>query len=126
MSVAVVWDDNEKSTIRFVFEGSWTIDELYVAFDEQTRMLDSVDHQVDVIVDFQESNAVPDHLIANFSRIFQSSGSSHPNTGMTVLVGVGGFAQILADLFSKFFARLPTASTLEEAHAIIADERTHR
>jgi hypothetical protein len=126
MSVAVVWDDDEKSIIRFIFEGSWTLDELYTAFDEQSQMLDSVDHKVDVIVDFRESNAVPEHLIGNFSRIFQSSGSSHPNTGMTVLVGVGGFAQILADLFSKFFARLPTTTTLEEAHTIIADERARR
>ncbi len=126
MPVSVIWDNEEQTIIRYVFEGRWTLDELFVVMEQEDQMIASVEHMVDIIVDFQNSGTVPDHLIANFPKIFESSSASHPNVGITVIVGAAGFAEMLANIFSKVFTRMVTASTLEQARAIIAKEQVNR
>jgi hypothetical protein len=125
MPVRVIWDNEEKNIVRYVFEGKWTLDELYAVMKEEDQMMAAVTHRVDVIVDFQDSGAIPDRLLANFPKIFESSSASHPNVGMTVIIGAAGFAEMLANIFSKVFTRMLTAQTLEEARAIIARERAN-
>jgi hypothetical protein len=125
MPARVIWDNEEKNIVRYVFEGKWTLDELYAVMKEEDQMMAAVTHRVDVIVDFQDSGAIPDRLLANFPKIFESSSASHPNVGMTVIIGAAGFAEMLANIFSKVFTRMLTAQTLEEARAIIARERAN-
>jgi hypothetical protein len=126
MPVSVIWDNEEQTTIRYIFEGRWTLDELFAVMEQEDQMMTSVEHMVDIIVDFQNSGTVPDHLIANFPKIFESSSASHPNVGITVIVGAAGFAEMLANIFSRVFTRMVTASTLEQAQAIIAKEQANR
>jgi len=126
MPVRVIWDNEEKNIVRYVFEGKWTLDQLYATMEEEDQMMAAVTHRVDVIVDFQNSGAIPDRLLANFPKIFESSAASRPNVGMTVIIGAAGFAEMLANIFSKVFSRMLTASTLEEARAILAREQANR
>ena len=45
MSVQVAWDNHEKTIVRYVFEGKWTWDEFYPAYNKAIEMENSVTHR---------------------------------------------------------------------------------
>ena len=129
MGVTVAWDNTEKTIMRFDYTGDWTWDDFDAVEPDLQAMMDSVDHQVDTIV-VLETSSVPLGALARFSTIVNSPSFTHPNAGLTVVVGASGLARALADIFGKAHkqtaAKIAMASTLEEAYAIIAEHRRLR
>ena len=122
MAVKVYWENDEKTIIRYDFEGHWTWDDLYPEYDRAIKMEKSVDHCVDVILDMRESQSIPLSAITHVRSI---AGKQPDNVGLSVLVTTNRAILTLYNVgmkidknIAKYFA---AASTIEEAYALIAE-----
>ncbi len=124
MGIRVIWDNEEKTIIRYVYEGRWDRDDFAVAYGQAKTMMDSVDHAVGVIIDVQQSHLIPSGIISR-SRHLVTTPSS--NEGANVIVGANAFIRSLVDTFGKLWRhntlgqrRITFATTLDEARAILS------
>jgi len=124
-----MWDDAEHTAVRYVFDGSWTWDDLKRAFDETHRLMDTVDYKVGSILDMNQSKTLPEHAISGIRRIGIDE-AGHPNhSRMTVFIGLGSFAKQVLSITARTFKSLQQSNdfrfvnTLEEARALIRKER---
>lgn len=122
MSVTPIWDNEEKTIIRHVFQDRWTIGDIWQSAGEAWHMMRTVEHRVHAILDLRAGNMYPSGVLSLSNRILSQRPS---NAGSIVLVGSGGLVRMLVSAFRKTYARLhPTVGihvvdTLEEAYAII-------
>jgi hypothetical protein len=129
MAVTVEWDNPEHTIVRMEMIGRWTWEEAFAGADQGYDLLDSVDDEVGVIIDFSKSLSIPSNAIPNARNMIQRR---HPHTGLTVFVGVNALFLSLWSVFSKvytLFARKQNstfAPTLEEARRILAERRASR
>ncbi|NDJ52318.1 MAG: hypothetical protein GYB68_04425 [Chloroflexi bacterium] len=121
MAIHSVWANESKTIMAVVFEGQWTWDEYFASVDERTVMMDSVNHQVDFIVDFRDSAPLPKMALKNLAKAAQQT---HPNQGMTVIVGATKktIARAL-EIFSRTFYDLSFVNNNEEAFKLIEGAR---
>jgi hypothetical protein len=126
LPVTAQWDDEEKSTIHLRFEGRWTWDEFHTTFATYIKWLDESPHKVDFIADMLHSRGLPSGALQQVKRL---ADMNHPNSDLTVYVGMGGFLQALGQAFIRIYPRsaekykFEFASTIEEARAKIARRR---
>ena len=123
MNISVVWDNDEKTILRYIYGKNWNWADFHTAAKEAYQMLDEVDHKVNVIMDFQNAQLVPQGAITNVQRAFSTR--RHANINMTVIVGASAnnFLQAIAgigrtltrsganDWQLSFVATLPEAYT---------------
>ena len=124
MPITVTWDNPEQTIIRLTFEGRWTWDEHRATANQISDLLRDVNAPVDLIVDFQSTH-VPDNAIR-----YTEAGIAffwHPQTRMTVLVGVQGFIRTLLMLFIQTYPQRAQqfffAGTVEHAYDVLARQQ---
>jgi len=124
MPITVTWDNPEQTVIRQTFEGRWTWDEHCATANQISELLRDVNAPVDLIVDFQSCH-VPDNAIR-----YTESGNAffwHPQTRLTVLVGVQGFIRTLLMLFIQIYPQRANqflfAGTVEHAYDVLARQQ---
>jgi len=126
MGIRVMWDNSERTIIRYEFETRWSWGDLYAASDEGTALLDSVGHRVDFIADLRGTSHLPGDFMQHAGRI---AGGTHPRRGIVVVVGASpvlrGLSNTVGFLFRKATKDLRFADTLEEARTLIAAERVN-
>lgn len=124
MAVLIQWDDPQRTILRYVFSGRYTWDDLYVAAKNAQRMLDSVHHPVDVILDIQHSTHTPREFMSEFRRL---ATITHPHTGLHVLVSDNPLNALLFQTFAGMYrhlsARYTLVNTLDAAHRLISETR---
>jgi hypothetical protein len=120
MPISILWDNAEKTVIQYHFEGRWTWDEFHHALAEGNAMMDSVDHTVHVIVNMQNSMALPRGAITHIANLRIRK---HRRIGVTILIGASQLIQAIHSAMitiypgiDKNFKMLPT---LEEARAAL-------
>ncbi len=122
MSIKVDWDNENKTTILYIFQGSWRWDDLYASIDKANAMIAGVDHEVHAIIDMQDSSFVPTDLL---SRIGNFRTRIRPNAGVHVLVGTNLFIQTVYNMYCKIDPRggedFEIVSTLDEARELLAN-----
>jgi hypothetical protein len=122
MPVTIEWDNAEKTLVRMEMIGDWTWDEARAGAERGYAMLDSVDYEVGVIIDYSQGAGLPAHALSNARSMIQRR---HPRTGLTVFVGANAVFMALWNVFSKvyvLFARKQNsvfANSVEEARAIL-------
>jgi hypothetical protein len=124
MAIKVTWVNSEKTIAQYNFEGRWTWDDLYHAVQEIKTMLDSVPHQVDIVIDLRNNQSVPPGTLIHLRSITLAAS---PNWGMGVFVGVNGFIRTLLTTFVKVYPKLggryAIVESPEAALALIAERR---
>lgn len=125
MPITVQWDNHEDSIMRILFEGRWTVDVLTRALHDSKRLMDSVDHTTDIIVEFRNSGWTPSRVSAAFGQA--KSFFEHPNTGITFVAGVSPVVMTVAKVFLQMFPHLATrihfVKTIDEAYSRLAEPR---
>jgi hypothetical protein len=86
MPVKVVWDNNEKITVRWDMDTKWTWEEFDRAVDETSVLMDSVTNQVDVLVLSKKSLPPTPNVLPHFVRS-QTYPIANDNGGYLVIVG---------------------------------------
>jgi hypothetical protein len=129
MAIQTIWDDEDKTTIRYVFDGAWTWEELGAAFVKAHEMMDTVKYSVDTIIDMRGSKMLPNHAIAGIQRVGVME-TGHPNhSRLTVFVDLSVFAKAVLQIVSRAYRQLLDkndfrfTSTLEEARLIVREAR---
>ena len=96
MTIEVNWDNEKHTIVRYIFQKGWSWDEVDPAFKIADSLMSSVDHKVDVIMDFSPSSLlVPKGAFTHAQRAL--SNERHTNLATTVIVG-SRFVQAIADL----------------------------
>jgi len=122
MPIQVDWYDKSKNIMLMVFEGNWTLDELYDAMQQQTEMAQSVGHKVDSITDFSSAGDMPPNILSHFPSI-----ASKIPTQMdrTVMVGVNNrFLQTTSGIFSRIYRKLEMKQDVSEAVSYLMETHT--
>ncbi len=127
MGISVQWDNVDRTSLRYVYEGRWTWDELYRAVSEGNAMVGSVPHKVYIIIDVTHSSLIPQNALSQGMRV---NAESPANMGLRIVVGANAFLRTLADVAAKVFGatqggklNMRLVGTLDEARALIAAER---
>ena len=63
MAINVTWDNEEKTILRFTYEGPWDWEEFYASMAEGYAMMDAVGCKVDHIYDISNSPMLPKNAI---------------------------------------------------------------
>ena len=119
MGIVVRWDDKNKSVIRHVYEGNWTLEEYIEASQETYALIDEVDYEVHLLVVVTDGvRPLSDMIIAARDDRTQR----HERQGKVVVVGASSFMI----LFTRVIAAVrPGArnvkfvSTEDEAYRIL-------
>jgi hypothetical protein len=116
VTIKVVWDNDEQTTIRYDFEFGWKWEEFHAAAEEAFAMTRSVEHKVDTITNFKPGVSLPPNAMLHFRRAMVDA---PPNRGMNVIVGGPMFVKTMVSIFSKINRslgeRLMLASSVEDA-----------
>lgn len=130
MSIHVMWDNDEKTVVRYVYEGRWTWEDFEAARREAAELLKTVNHQVDVIVDVQDSKLLPNSAISRGRELSKSDPTVFANEGITVIVGASTFVRAMYDMTVKIYPALTQkqgyrfVKGLAEARSLIEQHRS--
>ncbi len=127
MGIQTVWDNEEQTIIRHIYDGSWTWRDFRTNLARSRAMLDSVDHPVHIIIDTRNGKLLPDGSVSDF--VSMTSGI-HPNQSRTILVGTNLFVSRLYNAFYRAYCdqgpSLALAPNLETARAMLSEHETRR
>ena len=125
MGITVQWDNEEKTVIRYDFEGYWEWSEFRKKAEEAFAMTRSVKHKVDTISNFLPGTSLPKNAIFQFRRIMSEAPE---NRGVNCIVGASNFIRTLVTIFSRIYTqlgeRLIIADSLSQARSILKKRRS--
>jgi len=124
MGVNVSWDSEDKTRLRYDFEGQWTWPEFRTSASVAFAMTRSVEHKVDTISYFHPGAVLPPDAFFQFRRAMYEAPK---NRGTQVIVGGTTFITTMVSVFSRLYKqfgeRLMTAESLEDARRLLDEKR---
>lgn len=129
MPIQVSWDDTRKSTVRWDFEGRFTMEDFWSAQAISAELGWSVEYDVDVLVVVSKSTTMPQGLFSALTSVnsrMDRDASERGFDGMVVVVAANGFVEMLVQMMRRVVGakRWYTAKTVEVAREIIRNSRT--
>jgi hypothetical protein len=122
--ITVQWDNDEKTVIRYDFQGYWDWTEFREKAIEAFILTRSVDHKVDTISNFLPGTTIPRNALSQFRNIMTEAPE---NRGVNCIVGVSVFIRTLVNVFSRLYPqlgeRIIVAASLADARAILKKRR---
>ena len=122
MSITTQWDNPEHTIIRYIYNGSWSLDNFYAALKESHDLMDTVNYRVGLIIDLQNSKLVPNGVLSHGKNV---SLRKHPNQGKSIIVGASSFVRTLFDVYKKVYrtsfdeTAYDFARNLEDARSLL-------
>ena len=122
MPITIDWLNEKQNTVHLKFIRPWTWDEYYPVSEKGFQMADSVNHRVNIIMDFSESGGVlPPSALTHFKKAAEKA---HPRRGAIIFVSkhmllTKSLANVIQKLV-KMKSALLFANTLDEAKTIIS------
>jgi hypothetical protein len=123
VGLEVVWDNNEQTVVRFIFEGNWTWEDFHTAIKIGTVMMDTVSHSVISIIDLRASKFLPANPMRHLRQMV-SDCRKHNNASMIVFIGADDFVQAICYatrriyLDVRAFSEFHFVDTLDEARVL--------
>lgn len=125
MPITIAWDNEEKSVIRYDFNGAWTWNQYLQVMEELMIMMKSVEHRVDAIANMK-SGIMP--MSGSALSIARTALYKLPSNRGVVVVVTNPFVGVMLKTFKQFDreigAILRAASSIEEANELILHERS--
>lgn len=124
MPIVSKWFNDEKSILYIQYRGHWTMDDYYHNIGGNSRMIHEQDHPVVTIVDFTESNLIPEKIISSGTH---SEKIVNINNVANILFGTTPYIQIIVEIFRKIFPKTTKGlmivgsrdEALQKAHQIL-------
>ena len=120
MAVSVAWENTQRSVLRVNCDAIWEAWDLRRPIEEVKRMLNSVPHKVDIVVDLTFSMVSPRNLLAMLSTI---EDAHCENQGLLIIVradstikSLGSMARVMSP---KVFSNLYFVDALEDTHRLL-------
>jgi hypothetical protein len=105
MSIDVRWYNEDQTEVQLTIVGVWTWDELFVAIDQTEKLMGSVEHTVNIILDMRQSHHVPTMLPSALRKVANAKTMTHRNSGLLILVGARSFVKSMFNIFSTLYPR---------------------
>lgn len=125
MGIQVLWDNPEKTIIRYDFSDPWTWDEFYQVRVEGNNMAESVSHPVVALINLQGQVSLASGALVQGKRIARTKPE---NISMQVIVSTNGLIKSLFPVFARLNPNLANSyrvvPTLEAARALAAELQT--
>ena len=122
MSIHVVWDDAERSIVRWDFEQDWDWNDFWEAFAESIRIGEGYTRRVDVIPNVTATKRLPIGALG----AFKSADAKLPDfVKLVVVAGSDSMTRTIIRTFAQInhIDSWRTATTLDEARALILRDR---
>lgn len=120
MGVKVVWDNDERTIVRYVFAKQWKWDDFYAAVDTALMMIDSVPHHTGTIFDTPMGMSIPSHLLTHVKNVISRR---HERTVVIVIIAQGLYIRSLLQIATKLSRdiaqKVQAVTTIDEAREII-------
>ena len=122
MAVELVWDNEEKTIVRWIFSGQFTWEDYEQGSRKIEEMIEDIDHKFTTIFDLTLMTGMPQYPVSRYPKLIRDVPDKQE-----FLIVVSNNKMI--DMFGRIFTRvywmnIKVARNLEEAHAII-EERKH-
>jgi hypothetical protein len=125
MAIRVQWDNPDKTILRFTYDREWAWDEVYSALEEKRRLLGTVQHPVDTLVDMRAVVTIPVGALIHARRLAEQANG---NERVTLVVGANPFILSLVDLVRNlhpaFIKNYRFVSTLNDAYTLLNHQRS--
>lgn len=123
MAIRVSWDSKAQNVIRYDFDKTWTAQDFEHAVEQSFTMTESVEHTVDVIMDFSRCQELPHGFILYLKRKMMVLPA---NRGSIVVAGthpaVRSTLQMFRRIHKSLAQRISAADSLKEARALLASD----
>jgi hypothetical protein len=120
MSISAFWDDEDQSTIRFLYRrGNWEWHDFYAALEAARSLIESTQKQVGFVIDISYGSLTPGIFMAQSKVLHEFR--RHPAVSLVIVVGADRFIEALYQISS---AQIPLkdqyyfARTLDDAYVI--------
>lgn len=124
MGITLVWENNEKTILRHIYEGQWKVEDLYKAVNESRDLLMGVEHVVDLIIDMRTSGDPPSGVLPAYQY---AERQKPPNQGLVVMVEpsmvMQAFNQVIGKIAPNISKDRTVVHTIEDAVALIQRHR---
>ena len=129
--IIVEWDNVEETIIRWTFPKKWAWTEFYKAINQNTTLVTSVTHKVDMIIDMRDTNTLPSNVLTQTGISMQTSPF---NIGLIVVVGVhpliratfNNFRRINQALMNYRNSDVRIVALEHKAYELITTSQQHR
>lgn len=117
----VIWDNNEQTVLRLVFEPHWTRDQLRSSLDTIWQTLEQANHAINIIIDQTETPISASDFV-NHAKLIGGL-VEHANAGALAIVGADRETRALCSTASyrnTLCRNLNFVDTLDEAYDVFA------
>lgn len=102
MGIKVLWENQERTVIRQVLKGRWTVEEYLHSAEKIYKLLNGLPHTVHIIADARESDGVP----ANFLSIArQLDELVAENQGLVLIIAANPHSRTIVEAARKIAPR---------------------
>jgi hypothetical protein len=123
MGIHVEWANRERTLLIYSFSGNWDWNDYHAASEQARSMTAASAQQVDVILDFRQTNALPQGVMRQFSSSFRSMAQQVHHVDRMVIVGATGLLVIISNVLRNSYpqvtAKVLEAPTLEKAYTLL-------
>ena len=121
MPVTVEWGNPEKNILHVKFLRPWNWDEYYAIYTEGYALTESVEHKVNIIMDFSKSDGrLPASALTHFHK---AATNAHPRRGVVVITSPRMMlVKMMVSMIQKIgLIKTPLlfADTVEETYALL-------
>ena len=103
MPINVQWYEETQENIQYDVINVWSWEDLYDAIDEAVILLDSVDYKVNLIIDFTNTNYLPQISYKHLSHVANAPTMTHDNTNKFIMIGANKYINVMLSVFKKIF-----------------------
>lgn len=117
--IEINWANDEQTIIVGKLQKGWTFQTINDSLSEIYDLVDSVEHETYVILDFLDAGKIPSGSISNFKAV---ASTIHPRVKMYINVSNSMLVETLTNVFTSIHRqnnRARVVKTLEEAYALI-------
>lgn len=122
MGITIVWDNDEKTVIRYDFDKHWNWEDFFAAKEEAFTRIDGVGHKVGVIMNAPPDVSLPPNWLTHTQSALKNR---HPNTEVIIVVVSKLFQRTMINTLIKLARkdgrRLQIVDSLESARKMVAD-----
>lgn len=125
MSIHVEWDSDDRRVINFIMQDPWDWTQFYTAIDQTKKLAQTTTLDVCLIVDLSKTSSMPPSAISHYKHMAEMLDDY---IDLAVVANGNRFYGTMFTMFKKL-TRGPIAdsyywaSTTEEAHKIIGENR---
>jgi hypothetical protein len=98
MGITVLWDDEQRTVVRYVFQSEWTWDDFYVARNLVNGMVEGEAHPVAMLFDVPEDVVIPPNFVSKFATMFRTRPD---NIYALVVVGGNDYVRALVGVLAS-------------------------